>query len=791
MTNDTRSAESLLADTAWLKRMARGLVRGEDACEDLSQEAALVALLHSRAGKPVTRPWLFGVLRNRAMRHHRVERDRSRHEEVIARPEVDSQAHLMIEQVEIQRKTVDAVMSLSEPYRSTVLYRYWESLSTVEIAKRSKVPVETARTRLKRGIIMLRERLDKSCGSRAAWLAPVGGWIGIKPAVPVLIAGAAKAGLAFGAVAAVVTVASLLWTDDLPPPEISGRFVARENDADAKRRAVALAQPAEPMRQAAQLAVKGEPPRPVEPPVLRGPTPRLEAGFEDLILALRAIHSAELRWQADARLDTDDNAVGEFAFLPELLGAKVERPGFGPSSVLPALRSTQIKKAATRYRFEVYLPSADGFGTTRDGSSMPEARLAEQFWCAYAWPKEFSSSEQLPVFFIDHSGQILFSENLGGQYSGLMQPNSNAAYSKEDLGRVGDKVAISRRDQKVSSHDSQFWFLARLPAPTELVVDLAKPLGAPLGRNLIVDVRAIPVEELNRYGADFRARVMRQREGLRGTSLWQKTPRIPIGQASYMWGVAKLKLIGWPSNDAVIILSSTVRRIPRILIPSRFEFDSKRLRIELDARDAWLPSGEWEGERVIAALDTLADAQVEFRSRKIVDLDRDGVAEFGFLHDLAGEFFGKPGILQGFESGRSHDGRVYEVFNRCGYSFVVYLIDESGKPVRGGVGGKGPGQVSRRTFVAETGWCCYAWPNTSTAESTPVFYTDHRGFTYRSDNTLGQKVVYRGRSKSPLPLAILPPGVSGLDAFVTGLALSAENGGEVVGRDGLTWSRIR
>lgn len=70
----------------------------------------------------------------------------------------------------------NAVLALAEPYRTTVLLRFWEGLSPAAIAKQQGVPTETVRTRLKRGLMQLRARLDdEHGGDRKAWLLPLTG----------------------------------------------------------------------------------------------------------------------------------------------------------------------------------------------------------------------------------------------------------------------------------------------------------------------------------------------------------------------------------------------------------------------------------------------------------------------------------------------------------------------------------------------------------------------------------------------------------------------------------------
>ena len=61
----------------------------------------------------------------------------------------------------MQRTLVTAVLSLSEPYRSTILWRYFGDLSSEEIAQRLATPASTVRNRLRRGLELLRSALER------------------------------------------------------------------------------------------------------------------------------------------------------------------------------------------------------------------------------------------------------------------------------------------------------------------------------------------------------------------------------------------------------------------------------------------------------------------------------------------------------------------------------------------------------------------------------------------------------------------------------------------------------
>ena len=129
-----------------------------------------------RRGGP--RPWLAQVVRNRLVRFRRSEDRRRVRERAAAKPEVSPSALDCVATFELHRHLVEAVDGLASPYRETVVLRFWSDLPPREIAQRTAVPVETVKTRLVRGLAMLRKVLDAKCGSRAAWAVPCGTWLG-------------------------------------------------------------------------------------------------------------------------------------------------------------------------------------------------------------------------------------------------------------------------------------------------------------------------------------------------------------------------------------------------------------------------------------------------------------------------------------------------------------------------------------------------------------------------------------------------------------------------------------
>jgi RNA polymerase sigma-70 factor (ECF subfamily) len=173
---EQRSVCEWLEHQAWVRELARRLVSDPALAEDVAQEA-WVAALESPHGPPApvergrAQAWLAAVTRNAARQLRRSEGRRGERERLAARGEALPSTAELLERAALQRRVVEAVEGLAEPYRSTLLLRYLEELPPREIARRAGVPVETVRTRVARGIEQLRTKLDREFGERGTWVS--------------------------------------------------------------------------------------------------------------------------------------------------------------------------------------------------------------------------------------------------------------------------------------------------------------------------------------------------------------------------------------------------------------------------------------------------------------------------------------------------------------------------------------------------------------------------------------------------------------------------------------------
>ncbi len=160
--------ERLLAQTAWVRRLARSLARDEASADDLVQETFVAALRRPPAGaesESRLRAWFGFVVRNMAIRRTRSELRREERERRSVEGGHSGSDERAEELEELRAELYRHVKALAEPARQVVLLHYFEELDSAEIARRLGVPDSTVRNRLKRALAELRERLEREHGS--------------------------------------------------------------------------------------------------------------------------------------------------------------------------------------------------------------------------------------------------------------------------------------------------------------------------------------------------------------------------------------------------------------------------------------------------------------------------------------------------------------------------------------------------------------------------------------------------------------------------------------------------
>jgi len=162
----------LLEHVGFLRAIALGVLRNEADADDAVQQTLATALQKPPADDSNLRGWLATVVRNFARMQLRSRSRRRAREESVAKREGAPSTARIAQRMEMERHVVDAIASLDEPFRTTLILRFYDDLQPKEIAARMGVPAATVRTRLKRGLDKLRAQLEeKNGGNRKATFA--------------------------------------------------------------------------------------------------------------------------------------------------------------------------------------------------------------------------------------------------------------------------------------------------------------------------------------------------------------------------------------------------------------------------------------------------------------------------------------------------------------------------------------------------------------------------------------------------------------------------------------------
>jgi prepilin-type N-terminal cleavage/methylation domain-containing protein len=184
----------------------------------------------------------------------------------------------------------------------------------------------------------------------------------------------------------------------------------------------------------------------------------------------------------------------------------------------------------------------------------------------------------------------------------------------------------------------------------------------------------------------------------------------------------------------------------------------------------------------IATLRNISSAQAQFQASAHADEDSDGTGEFGVFDELSGGeqvrstgTFIQPPVLSGAFKTVDGDGEV----SRSGYIFQMYLPDASGV----GVPEDDDGGMSTGTpdeDLAETTWCCYAWPANYNNSGNRTFFVNQTG-----DVTSTTSSDYSGGDNAGSNLTADAAFLTSTTDSITGNVAIGTAGG-----DGNTWKQV-
>ena len=151
------------------------------------------------------------------------------------------------------------------------------------------------------------------------------------------------------------------------------------------------------------------------------------------VATLRTIAAAESRLRSAGRIDVDWDGHGEFGTFGEMTGAVGARsladgstrgahiqPPFLPPEFSP--RAGDVTVVRSGYCFRIFLPAGPSTSATEtdQGQSLSapvSTDLAEEHWCAYAWPAD-GTVKGTRTFFLDEGGQVWWTAARDDHYAG-------------------------------------------------------------------------------------------------------------------------------------------------------------------------------------------------------------------------------------------------------------------------------------------------------------------------------------------------------------------------------------
>lgn len=347
------------------------------------------------------------------------------------------------------------------------------------------------------------------------------------------------------------------------------------------------------------------------------------------------------------------------------------------------------------------------------GFEVPDGLDAER-WAFYALPIE--ATEQ--TLFVAAVGPVLWSEGMAASYRGQVAPAPDAA-----LGRGGDGTWAALQRSAGMGEDGDMWQPTSLLPRTTCDCVVGDREGTPLSG---AEVWLMPVD---------------------GTAMPGLPVAVPL-PGTWPAGVAEIDRHGRASLSGVPAtgLGLRARLASTWLVLDdgavRCEGSSLRVTVPVTARD---PQRMAANEAAaFATLKNISSAQAQCQASGVIDVDGDGIGEFGFFAELAGA-----AAVRSDEKGGVGDvcitppvlstafSRVSKsVVRRSGYCFQLFLCDSEGRwcAEDGDGGSRGVGIAADS---AERKWCCLAWPERHGWSGTRAFHVDQDGDVRAAENREG------------------------------------------------------
>jgi prepilin-type N-terminal cleavage/methylation domain-containing protein len=193
----------------------------------------------------------------------------------------------------------------------------------------------------------------------------------------------------------------------------------------------------------------------------------------------------------------------------------------------------------------------------------------------------------------------------------------------------------------------------------------------------------------------------------------------------------------------------------------------------------------------VSTLRNISSSQAQFQASAKCDVDNDGCGEFGAFRELSGAAAVRtvaagtnaggqilnPPVLSG--AFRTVDPAHADV-SRSGYLFHIFLPATGGSSTEPETTTGAFYGAPVNTDLAETSWCCYAWPSSYGTSGNRSFFVNQAGDITASDNpTISGGGCYTTTCSDRAFTG------SGLTGIITGKVAVGTRG-----RDGMIWKQV-
>ncbi|MEW6358446.1 MAG: hypothetical protein AB1696_19085 [Planctomycetota bacterium] len=306
---------------------------------------------------------------------------------------------------------------------------------------------------------------------------------------------------------------------------------------------------------------------------------------------LRRIANAQKAFRRQALVDQNNNGIGEYGLLAELVNEVCVRDlegkltsKDGPLSCAFATGGAEGDGAARRwgYRFRMFLATPDkGEGDDKvlgGASDLPGKMLddkavveiQEKSFICYAWP-EVRYADGIHAFVIDQSDSVYFTKMDSRPYEGERGPEPGAAYA--DSSGFGKDLASGKRSDDntwtpIPDPDTVAWKSAFVSG---LIFDLSTPWFMP--EAVKTATKPVDIEEKCREALN-KQEVAKQREN---QGNWQDAERF------YTEALQKLGKETWPEKTLARRIELRLAAVRLVLQAGKLEAEKKWA----EARDAY------------------------------------------------------------------------------------------------------------------------------------------------------------------------------------------------------------